>query len=393
MMKLLKNTGSLLWREFGLLWSNPVLRVIFLGAPVVYALLLGYVYRSGKVTALPVLLVDADHSPLSARLADMLEDNETLHIAGTLSPEDDLRARMLGTNAAIAVYVPESFEADILQRRYPEVRVDVNMANILTANFATRAVQVSLGTLNAGLEAEALKKSGVPASEALSRFEPFRISYIRNGNPSGNYMNFLWPGMLLTVLQQVLLLAAALTFAWEWEQDTFRTELMRRAPYPLQALLVKTLPYWLGAWVILAFFLFAHYLMGVPVSGAMLRLLLPVNIFILAVLFLGVLVSIWIPSQLKATELLMVVATPSFVLSGYTWPLEQMPTAVQRVAQAIPLTPFLDIFRKVWVSDATLAQVQAPLRILLVQLLVYGFLAWISLQYKYYKTGKKYEKA
>lgn len=390
-MKLLTNTIGLILREFRLLWSNSVLRVIFLGAPVVYALLLGSVYRSGKVTELPVVLVDADRSPLSARAADMLEENETLHIAAVLSGDEDPKEEMLRSNAALAVYIPENFEADILQRRYPEVRIDVNMANVLTANFATRAVQTSLGTLNAGLETEALKKSGVPASEALSRFEPFRISYVRNGNPSGNYMNFLWPGMLLTVLQQVLLLAAALTFAWEWEHDTFRTELMGRARFPLQALLAKIIPYWLGAWAILGFFILAHQIMDVPLSASMLRLLLPANLFILAVLCMGILVSIWIPAQLKATELLMVVATPSFVLSGYTWPLEQMPQAIQWIAQAIPLTPFLEIFRKVWVSEASLAQVQGPLQVLWIQLAVYGVLAWFSLQYKYYKIKKNNE--
>ncbi|MEZ5148082.1 MAG: hypothetical protein R2759_13720 [Bacteroidales bacterium] len=58
-----------------------------------------------------------------------------------------------------------------------------------------------------------------------------------------------------------------------------------------------------------------------------------VGIFVLSVCFIGILVSILIPSQLKATEeVLMVIATPSFILSGFTWPLSQMPDWVVAVA-------------------------------------------------------------
>ena len=80
--------------------------------------------------------------------------------------------------------------------------------------------------------------------------------------------------------------------------------------------------------------------------------------FILAVCFLGFLVSILLPSQLKATEVLMVVATPSFILSGFTWPLSQMPKWIQAIADCIPLTHYLKIFRILFIEkgDPTLIQ-------------------------------------
>ena len=382
-MKYLKNTLPLLKRELGILWSNSVLRAVFFGAPVLYTLLLGYVYSAGKVTDLPIIVVDEDHSPLSARLIDMLDENETVRVESVLTINAGLKHKMLAENAALTVYIPERFEADVLQRRYPEVLVDVNMANILTANFATRAVQVSLGTLSAGLEAEGLRKSGVPYDEALKRFEPFKTSFLRSGNPSGNYMNFLWPGMLATILQQVLFLAAAISFAYEFETGRFQNEFVKLAPKPWFALLVKTVPYFVGALLITAFFVLGHFIFGVPLSSHPFELLGPLLLFCVAVLFLGTLVSIWIPNQLKATELLMVVATPSFVLSGYTWPSEQMPAAIRYFSEIIPLTPFLRIYRTVWASEGHLADCMPAVRSLVILCLVFGTLAWVSLKIKY----------
>jgi ABC-2 type transport system permease protein len=56
------------------------------------------------------------------------------------------------------------------------------------------------------------------------------------------------------------------------------------------------------------------------------------GVFVISVSFIGVLVSILVPNQLKATEILMVIATPSFILSGFTWPLSQMPVWVQAIS-------------------------------------------------------------
>ena len=56
------------------------------------------------------------------------------------------------------ITLPTHFEADIFQKRHPEIRVDLNMANIVNANTASKAIQSVLMTLNAGIEIEGLKK-------------------------------------------------------------------------------------------------------------------------------------------------------------------------------------------------------------------------------------------
>jgi ABC-2 type transport system permease protein len=65
-------------------------------------------------------------------------------------------------------YTSTHFEADIF-KRHPEIRVDLNMANIVNANTASKTIQSVLMTLNAGIEIEGLKKTGL---HLLKRLRP-----------------------------------------------------------------------------------------------------------------------------------------------------------------------------------------------------------------------------
>lgn len=335
---------NLLKREFRLFWGNKVLRLLFFGAPLLYGILIGYVYSKGKATDLPVIVVDEDQSSMSAKIVEMIQDNEVLSIAALRFDEAHLSRLMIAKNAACVVIIPKGFETDVLTKRYPEVRTIVNTANILTANYASGALQVVLGTLKVGTQLEALRKQGTPENLLMSQYEPFRTTFIKKNNRATNYMYFLWPGVLATVLQQVLLLGLALSFASEFESGSFRT-LIRKTNSTLQLLLVKIVPYLIMSFVIWLMYWCFTWWFNIPFTENLGKLTLVAGVFVLSVTFIGVLVSILIPDQLKATEVLMVVATPSFMISGFTWPLSQMPVWIQGIAQVIPLTHFLPAFR------------------------------------------------
>lgn len=120
-------------------------------------------------------------------------------------------------------------------------------------------------------------------------------------------------------------------------------------------------------------------------SSAMIALLV---MFTAAVTFLGILVSIAIPSQLKATEVLMVVATPSFILSGFTWPLSQMPGWIVSIANTIPLTHFLQALRKVMLYQATASDIVSELNWLFIMTLIFALLSFLLLKFKIYRSKK-----
>lgn len=377
----MQNFFSLLKREFQLFWKNKVLRILFIGAPILYGVLLGYVYGKGKVTDLPIIVVDQDRSELSSKAIQMFEDNEVLSIASILYDQNNLSKIAIQKEATCVVIIPKDFEKMTLTKKYPEITTIVNTSNVLTANYASTAIQICLGTLKAGVQIETLRKQGVPENLLASQYEPFKTTFIKKYNRSTNYMYFLWPGVLATVLQQVLLLGLALSFASEFENGTFK-DLVKRCPSIFKMLAVKIIPYLImsfGVWLI--YWLFTLWF-RLPFYENLLPLTFIAGIFVLSVSFIGILVSVVVPNQLKATEILMVIATPSFILSGFTWPLSQMPQAVQAIANVIPLTHFLKAFRILIIEDGAFSQTTRPIW----NMIIIGFIcsigAYIALYFK-----------
>ena len=377
----MQNFFSLLKREFQLFWKNKVLRILFIGAPILYGVLLGYVYGKGKVTDLPILVVDQDRSELSSKAIQMFEDNEVLSVSSILYDQNNLSKLAIQKDATCVVIIPKDFEKMTLTKKYPEITTIVNTSNVLTANYASTAIQICLGTLKAGVQIETLRKQGVPENLLASQYEPFKTTFIKKYNRSTNYMYFLWPGVLATVLQQVLLLGLALSFASEFENGTFR-DLVKKCPSLLKMLAVKIIPYLImsfGIWVI--YWLFTLWF-RLPFYENLAPLTFIAGIFVLAASFIGILVSIVVPNQLKATEILMVIATPSFILSGFTWPLSQMPQTVQAIANVIPLTHFLKAFRILIIENGTFSQTTASIRNMIIIGLVCAVAAYIALYFK-----------
>lgn len=343
--------------------------MIFFGAPILYGVITINMYKAGKVTRMEIVVIDEDNTATSGKIIDALGDNESLSIAKVQFSAGDIAKEMPSKEYVAVISLPQGFEADIMQKRYPEVMVDINTANLVTANFSTRAIQTVLGTINAGIEIEALKKNGVPAFAAAQRFEPFKVNYNRFYNPAGNYMDLMIPGILGTVMQQVIMLGLALVFARDFE-DGYFGKLAATSGSAWYHIVLKILPFVIMTafmWLVVSMF-YVIFDIDIPVFSAEVTLL--VAIFSLACILLGMLFSVAVPNQLKATELLMVIATPSFLLSGYTWPLQSMPGWIRTIAEALPLTQFLAGFRKLAVYGGDISDVYPQLKALAITCLI-----------------------
>lgn len=356
----MRNFFGLIRREFKLFYDNKVLMMLFLGAPILYAVLIGSVYQKGKVVEMPIIVVDEDRGPMSETFIDMLNDNESVRIARILPSLFNSKDVAIDQEATTIVHIPRGFSSDVQQSRLPEVTIFVDGSNTLTSNTAMMAVNVVATTMKAGVLIQSQMKKGVPEYIATQQYEPFKTTIVRQHIRSGNYLYFMLPGVLITVLQQVLLLGLALSFSTEFEKNTFR-ELVGRMSNPLGLIIVKVLPYILMSVGILVFYWGMGQYYKVPLHTDFWWFVLCTFVFIFAASMIGILVSIAIPSQLKATEILMVVATPAFILSGFTWPSSLMPVWVQWIADAIPSTHYLRIYRMLFIQQADLYHTNKPL--------------------------------
>lgn len=355
----MKKFIQLIKREFKLFFSNNVLRLLFIGAPILYGVLIGAVYQKGKITDLPIVVVDQDQSPMSSQFISMLEETESIQVTAVLPSLYSAKEKAIDDDATVIVNIPKGFTSGIQQNKLPEITIFVDASNTLTSNTALMAVNGVAMTIKAGIQIESQMKKGVPHYIATQNYEPFKTTIIKQSIRSGNYLYFMLPGVLLTVFQQVLLLGLALTFASEYENGTFK-ELVIKMPNAFGMLAVKIIPYIImSVGILLLYWGFSKYY-NMVIGGAFWAFTLSTFVFILAVCGIGVLASIILPNQLKATEVLMVVATPSFILSGFTWPLSQMPNWVQFIADLIPLTHYLKTFRILYLNHSGVSHIYGP---------------------------------
>lgn len=377
----MKKFRNLVRLEFKRIFSNNVLLAIFFGAPILYGFLFGYVYQQAKVIDLPIVIIDQDRSPLTDKIIDAFGDNEGLLVSDVRYSAGNIIEEMPVKQYAAVVTLPSGFEADVLQKRHPEVHVDLNMANILNANTASKNIQSVLMTLNAGMEIEGLKKQGMHPDQAFSQYESFKINFNKLYNSTGNYVTFMLPGLLAGIMQQVIFLAMALVFARDFEDGYFGS-LVKESRSSLYHIALKSTPFLLMLpfmWLAVSLF-FPYFNIDADIFNFPMFVL--TVLLTLASMVIGMLFSLAIPSQLKATELLMVISTPAFILSGFTWPTMAIPSAITNIAQFIPLTQFLSGFRKVAFYGGDLSSIRPELGMLALITTVAFLIMVILLQVK-----------
>lgn len=384
----MKEFIKLLKIEFRRIFSNNVLCAIFFGAPILYGILFGYVYQQAKVTDLPIVIVDQDVSPLSDKVVDAFEDNEALLLKDLRYTTGAIIDEMPVEQYAAVITLPSGFEADILQKRHPEVRVDLNMANILNANIASKNIQQVLMTMNAGIEIEGLQKQGMHPSQARESYESFKINFNKLYNSTGNYLSFMLPGLLGAIMQQVIFLAMALVFARDFEDDYFK-ELVKVKKWSVYHIGLKATPFLILLPVM--WFIVSQFFIFFNIDADILNfpMLILTTFLTFASMGIGMLFSIVIPNQLKATELLMVISTPAFVLSGFTWPSLAIPKGINAIAQSIPVTHYLSGFRKVAYYGGSISDILPELKMLIFITAITLTIMVIVLQLKINRTRKR----
>ena len=189
-------------------------------------------------------------------------------------------------------------------------------------------------------------------------------------------------------MQQVIFLAMALVFARDFEDGYFR-ELVKTGKSSVYLIVLKATPFVLllpVMWFIMSR-LFVFFNVQADIFN--LPMLVLVILLSLASIGVGMLFSVAIPNQLKATELLMVISTPAFVLSGFTWPSLAIPPFINGIAQSIPVTHFLSAFRKVAYYGGSIADILPEIKMLLIIIAITFTTMALLLQIKINRTRRR----
>ena len=332
---------ALLRKEWRQLFRDPKTKRIIFVSPIVQLLLFGYAVTT-DVHDVKTFVIDQDPSPASRKLADALEAGGYFRIVGRSDRAADLTRALDGGDATIGIQIPPTFSADLASGRGATVQVLVDGTNSNTGTVAQGYVTRIVQRFGQDWAAE--------HGQALPGGVDFRTRAWFNPGLTSRVYNV--PAVIGALLFLMSLLLTALAVVRERELGTLE-QLLVSPLTPQELMLGKILPVAgvalidlvLVSTVAIAWF-------QVPFRGNPLALLLAATLFILAALGLGLLISTVSHTQQEAFMVMFLLILPSLILSGFMFPIANMPHTLQYLTLLNPLRHFLVIIRGVFLRGA-----------------------------------------
>ncbi|MFB5674356.1 ABC transporter permease [Paenibacillus terreus] len=342
------------WRE---IVKDRRLLMVLIITPVIYAVMFGFLYANQRITEMPVTVYDGDHSQLSRQIIQAFDATDTFNVVQQTRNEEDAIRQVETGEAKVGLIIPDNFSTRLKHGENIPVMTLIDGSNMMYSNSASRIANQVISSISAGVSTKTLEMKGFNEDQASSTFSaiPFRSRVLFN--PTYDYKLFMPLGVLSAALQQCLLLGIALSCTRDKERGTWiQYSDWRFTPWKLA--LAKLVPYYLaGTLNVVTVFGLSAFVFDIPFKGQLLPFVLVSLLFNFALCGLGFLFSMVSKTRVDATQTLMLFAVPAFMLSGYTWPLEAMPSFLRGVAHVLPLTYYLDAIRSITLKGLDMAYI------------------------------------
>jgi ABC-2 type transport system permease protein len=251
-----------------------------------------------------------------------------------------------------------------------------------------------VANIGAGIKYQLLVKRGFSSKQAMETVLLVQNKSEKLFNPSLDYNVYLTPGLWLSVIGQLLILAGVLTLATEYDFKKIKN-LLQTAGGTLQTALLKALAAKTFIYMCAAY---AHFeilyrllfpLFKIPIAYSASAALALSMCFAFACISLGLLLAAVLKTRIDALKGCLLLSAPAFLLSGYTWPLDQMPLALQKFMQLVPLTPFLEGFTKIYSQDLGISFTGSFVAHLLFLGFLYFAAAYFITEFRIKKSGHR----
>jgi ABC-2 type transport system permease protein len=333
-----RKLAVILVKELLQLLRDPKILPILFVAPVLQLFILGYAATT-DIRRVELAVCDLDRTESSRALADAFAASTYFRVVRTVDSQSGLDRSIESGEARLALTIPAGFGAERAAGRSATVQLVADGSNATsgTAGLSYGATILQQTTRQGGV---------VP----LVELRPI-VLY----NPDLLSKNFMVPGVLAMIIMVMTMMLTSMALVRESELGTMEQLLV--TPFtPFHLIVGKLVPYALvGLVEILSAMPVVLFLFKVPMRGSYLTLFLLTLPFMLCTLGLGLLVSTLSRTQQQAMMLsAFVFMLPQIYLSGFVFPIQNMPSAFQAVTLLVPLRYYVVILRGVFLKGVGL---------------------------------------
>ncbi len=328
-------------KEFRQIRRDPTTLGMLLVLPTVLIVLVGYALNF-DVKHIPLAVFDQSKTSESRAFLEQFKHTEYFNYTYDVQRYTEIEDFFLINKAKAAIVIPRDFASDVLAGRSTQIQILVDGADANSAGQAIGYATRMTMDYSTRLTTAFLRRKGRSQYTPID-FQP-RVWY----NPDLTSTKFLIPGLIGFIIVLAAVISTALTVVREKERGTME-QLMVSPLHPLQVILGKVVPYLLISLVIATSILIAGYLLfDIQVKGSLLLLYAAIFTMILGGLGQGLLVSSITDSQQVAFMLAMFSSLlPTFLLSGFVFPISSMPVPLQVLSNIAVNKFFLVVVRGV----------------------------------------------
>jgi len=377
---------SMLIKEFIQAFRNPRMRIILFLPPLVQLLIFGYAANT-DIRNISLGVYDLDKTPESREMIEHFASSGYFRVLE--SPQSPLEIRRLIDEGKIsaALQINAGFARQLRTRQGTTVQMIVDGTDSNTASVVTAYAQTIVAEYSRQILAQRIfSLPNIP--DEMKR--PF---FVKGGievesraffNPNLESRNFYVPGIMAFLIMLVTLLLTCMAIVREREIGTME-QLIVSPIRPFELILGKTIPFAIIGYIdVLIVTLVGVFWFEVPIRGSVLLLLAATTIYLLSSLGIGLFISTISHTQQQAMMTMFFFFVPAILLSGFVFPIANMPTIVQYLTYANPLRYFLVIIRGIFLKGS-------GFDILWPQMLALGILGGIVFTFSSLRFRKRME--
>ncbi len=332
---------ELVRKEFIQLFRDKKNRPLLIIAPLVQLILFGYVVTT-DVRDITVGLLDQSRTHESRMLVEAISGNKTFRITEYVERPDDLDSLLLMRKVNLGIKIPPDLSSKIRKGQTADVQIlaDGSMSNMAAVRISYMITVIERYN-----------------NQMIKELNPVTVSYgkaddrIRTWyNPNLDSRNFYVPGIVAFLIMLLVMLLTSMAIIREKESGTME-QLMVTPLRPIEMILGKSIPFVLISQAqMIVVTIFAVFWFDIPLVGSISLLLVASSLFLLSTLGIGLFISTVSSTQQQAMMTTFFFVLPFFMLSGFVFPIANMPLIVQWLTHLNPLRYFLIIIRGVFLK-------------------------------------------
>ncbi|MGQ9693300.1 MAG: ABC transporter permease [Thermodesulfobacteriota bacterium] len=335
-------------------FRNPRMRLILFLPPVIQLLIFGYAANT-DIRHIPLAVYDLDNSPESREMLVNFAASNYFRLTRWATRPEDIKRWLDTGEISAALQINHGFARQSRQRQGTVIQIIVDGTDSNTASVVMAYTQRIVAEYSRRILVQRLEKlPDIPAEVKKPFFIGGGIDVQSRSffNPNLESRNFYVPGIMAFLIMLVTLILTCMSVVREREMGTME-QLLVSPIRPLELILGKTIPFALiGYMDVLLVTGVGVFWFEVPIRGSIFLLLAATTIYLLSSLGIGLFISTISRTQQQALMTMFFFFVPAILLSGFVFPIPNMPEVVQYMTYANPLRYFLVIIRGIFLKGS-----------------------------------------